>query len=164
MAAFANSGAYLAFAACMLLLVFIFFIIMLSRRLDRLSLGTSGSLEETVGTLTTHMQEMQKFRIELEQYLKHAESRLRSSVRGVGIVRFNPFSNDGSSGGNQSFAIALLDERHSGVVLSALYSRDRVGVYAKPVDAGKSSFTLSSEESEALEKAVTSLGKPRDAK
>jgi hypothetical protein len=133
-----------------------------NRRLDRLSLGKSGSLEETVGVLTAHMRDTQKFRTDLEAYLKHAEARLRTTVRGVGVVRFNPFAQSGSSGGNQSFAIALLDEKHSGVVLSALYSRDRVGVYAKPVTTGKSSFTLSDEETEALTQAIASMdAKPR---
>ena len=156
---------YLSFAALVLALVALLFTVLINRRFERLTLGKSGSLEDTVGILTTHMHDMQKFRGELEQYLKHAESRLRTSVRGVGVVRFNPFAQSEHSGGNQSFAIALIDEKHSGVVLSALYSRDRVGVYAKPVDAGKSSFTLSEEETEALEKAKASLGgKPGEKK
>ncbi len=152
-----HSAPYVAFAAFVLTLVAVFFIISMSRRLDRLSLGESGSLEDTVGVLTEYMHEMQAFRTELELYLKHAEARLRTSVRGVGVVRYNPFANDGSSGGNQSFAIALLDEMLSGVVFSALYARDRVGVYAKPITAGTSTFTLSDEEQEAVEKAKVSL-------
>jgi len=71
-------------------------------------------------------------------------------VRGVGVVRFNPFT---AQGGNQSFAAAFLDEQGSGVVLSTLYARDRVGVYAKPVDNGSSSFELTEEEKEAISKA-----------
>ena len=152
------SAPFLAAAALALALLALFFIIMTARRLERLTLGKSGTLEETVGVLTAHMHEMQTFRSELEMYLKHAESRLRSSIRGVGVIRFNPFANDGSSGGNQSFAIAFLDEKHSGVVFSALYARDRVGVYAKPIEAGASSFTLSDEELQAVEKAKESVG------
>jgi hypothetical protein len=155
---------YISFAALVLTLLALFFIVLVNRRLERLTLGKSGTLEETVGTLTTHMHDMQKFRGELELYLKHAEARMRTSVRGVGVVRFNPFAQSGNSGGNQSFAIALIDEKHSGVVLSALYSRDRVGVYAKPVETGKSSFTLSDEETEALEKAKASLADKPGAK
>ena len=70
-------------------------------------------------------------------------------------MRFNPFG--GTTGGNQSFAVALLDEKHSGVVFSTLYARDRVGVYAKPVEAGASSFELTGEEREAIEKAKESM-------
>jgi hypothetical protein len=81
---------------------------------------------------------------------------LKSSVQGVGVVRFNPFSGDGS-GGNQSFAVAFLDEGYSGVVFSALYARDRVGMYAKPIEKGKSSFELTAEEKEATAKAKHSI-------
>ncbi len=155
------ASAYIAFAACVIALMAVVYALLLSRRLDALSLGDSDSLEKTLGVLTANMTDMKVFRSELELYLKHTESRLRSTVRGIGVVRYNPFLNDGSSGGNQSFAIAFLDETLSGVVFSALYSRDHVGVYAKPLVDGKSSFTLSDEEREAIDKAQVSLTKPR---
>ena len=133
---------YAAFAALALALLAVFFIILLSRRLERLSAGKNGSLEETLNRLMRDTKELQTFRSELEIYLKTAEERLHSSLRGTGVVRFNAFSGTGA-GGNQSFAIALLDEKHSGVVFSALYTRDHVGVYAKPLQDGMSAFTLS---------------------
>ena len=86
-----------------------------------------------------------------------AEGRLRGSVQGIGVVRFNPFVS--GQGGNQSFAAAFLDERGNGVVFSTLYSRDRVGVYAKPVENGASSFELTGEEKEAITKAKESVAK-----
>lgn len=121
-----------------------------------MALGRGGSIEETISILSRDTKELQAFRIELEKYLKLAELRLRGSLQGIGVVRFNPFSGDGS-GGNQSFCIALLDERASGVVLSTLYARDRVGVYAKPVEAGVSTFELTQEEQDAIEKAKKSV-------
>jgi hypothetical protein len=75
-------------------------------------------------------------------------------------VRFNAFSQN-AAGGNQSFAIALLDEKLSGVVFSTLYARDRVGVYAKPIENGTSTFTLTEEEEEAVEKARAHLSQKR---
>ena len=125
------------------------------RRIKNLSVGTHGSLEATLARLSTDVKELQAFRGELQQYLKHAEGRIHSALRGVGVVRFNAFQN--GAGGNQSFAIALLDEKQSGVVFSALYSRDRVGVYAKPLEKGVSPFTLSAEEEEAVDKAQSHL-------
>lgn len=68
-------------------------------------------------------------------------------VQKVGVVRFNPF---GDVGGNQSFAIALLDKYLSGVIILSLYSRDDVKVYSKQVIEGKSEYTLSKEEKEAI--------------
>lgn len=139
---------YLALGAFVLALVAVVLLVILRRRLNRLALGRGGNIEESIAVLVRENKEMQNFRAELEHYLKQAEARLRGSVRGVGLVRFNPF--DQGQGGNQSFAVALLDERGDGAVLSTLYARDRVGVYAKPVEAGASSFDLTPEEKEAI--------------
>jgi hypothetical protein len=66
----------------------------------------------------------------------------------VGVVRFNPF---GDVGGNQSFAIALLDKSLSGVMILSLYSRDGVKVYSKQIKEGKTTeHKLSEEEEEAI--------------
>ncbi len=73
------------------------------------------------------------------------------SIQGVGMVRFNPFKD---TGGDQSFAIALLDKNNNGVVISTLYSREGTRIYAKPIEKGDSSYHLSEEEKEAIQKAV----------
>ncbi len=147
---------YAAFGALALSIFALFILLSLRRRLARLALGRNGSMEETISILSRDAKELQNFRAELEKYLKLSESRLRGSVQGVGVVRFNPFSGDGS-GGNQSFAAAFLDERGDGVVFSTLYSRDRVGVYAKPLENGVSTFELSGEEKQAIAKAQASI-------
>ena len=146
---------YLALGACVLALLALLWLFLLRRRLARLSLGKSGSIEETLAVLSRNMKEAGAFRAEMEAYLKHVETRLQSSLQGVGVVRFNPFPQSG--GGNQSFAVAFLDEKLSGVVLSTLYARDRVGVYGKPIEKGVSTFELTAEEKEAIEKAKQSL-------
>lgn len=151
---------YVALAAFVLALTLFGMHLSLRRRLARLALGRNGSIEETVTILMRDMKEYKEFRGELERYLKLAEGRLRGSVQGVGVVRFNPFSSEGQ-GGNQSFALCLLDETGGGVVLSTLYSRDRVGVYAKPLAGFASSYELSDEEKQSIERAREQLAKHR---
>ena len=151
---------YVAAIALLMAIILVLLHFLLRRRLARLALGTSGSLEESIAILTREMEEARNFRAELERYLKLAESRLRGSVQGIGVVRFNPFSGDGS-GGNQSFAAAFLDEHGDGVVFSTLYARDRVGVYGKPLEAGISHFELSEEERLAIDKAQKQIAKNR---
>ena len=73
------------------------------------------------------------------------------SVKRVGMVRFNPFR---EVGGDQSFSLALLDDDNSGVVITSLYIREGNRVYGKPIKEGKSEYSLSSEEKEALLKAT----------
>jgi hypothetical protein len=146
---------YLAAAAFVLALLCLAATFATRRRLKRLVLGRNGSIEESIAILAREGKEIKEFRTELEQYLKLVESRLRGSVQGVATVRFNPFV--GGQGGNQSFATAFLDEEGSGVVFSTLYARDRVGVYAKPVDKGASSFELTQEEKDAIAEATESI-------
>ena len=55
-----------------------------------------------------------------------------------------------------SFAVALLNEENSGVVFNGIYSREMSNIYAKPVEKGNSSYTLSEEEAEAIRKAINS--------
>ena len=72
---------------------------------------------------------------------REASSRL--ALQRVGIIRFNPFQD---SGGDQSFAIALLDQAGSGVVVSSLRGRAETRIFAKHVANGGSNHALSDEE------------------
>jgi hypothetical protein len=88
---------------------------------------------------------------QLNQLYERLELRSRGSLQHIGLVRFNPFEDTGS---DQSFAIALLDERHDGIVLSSLHGRTNTRLFAKPVENGESRHALSDEESQAIRIAV----------
>ena len=77
------------------------------------------------------------------------------SIQKVGVVRFNPFAD---TGGDQSFAVALLDAEGNGVVLSSLHGRADTRIFAKPVQAGRSKHALSDEEQDAIRKALSPAG------
>ena len=73
------------------------------------------------------------------------------SIQKVGVVRFNPFKD---TGGDQSFAIALLDKSNNGLVISSLYGREGTRIYTKPIEKGNSTYHLSEEEKQAIQKAI----------
>ena len=79
------------------------------------------------------------------------EATTQRSIQKVGVIRYNPFSD---AGGDQSFAIALLDAEGNGLVVSSLHSRTETRVFAKPVRAGRSTYSLSDEEQQAVKKAL----------
>lgn len=91
---------------------------------------------------------------DLTEVVRRLEQASRHSLRGVGVVRFNPF---GDTGGDQSFALALLNAHRNGLVISSLRSRSESRVYAKPVENGESTYALSSEEKEAIQRALQSM-------
>ena len=80
------------------------------------------------------------------------EAAQRRSFQRIGLVRFNPFED---TGGNQSFALALLDQAGDGFVISSLHARAGTRVYGKAIAGGASESNLSAEESEALRLALT---------
>jgi hypothetical protein len=83
----------------------------------------------------------------LEQSVAKVAAALPSTVRSVGVVRFNPFP---EMGGTMSFSMALLDGRANGVVISVLNDRQGSRVYGKQVEAGVSPQKLSEEEQQAI--------------
>ncbi|MFQ6000485.1 MAG: DUF4446 family protein [Anaerolineae bacterium] len=87
---------------------------------------------------------------ELFQRSEEVGRRLERSIQRVGVVRFNAFPD---VGGDQSFAIALLDNHGDGVVISSLQGRTENRVYAKPLKRWDSTYALSDEEKQAIAKA-----------
>lgn len=115
--------------------------------------GDLGSAFKSVGA---EIDELEKFRSEMEKYLLSVEQRLRRSTQTAETVRFNAFKGDGA-GGNQSFATAFVNEEGDGTVISSLYSRDRVSVFAKAVSKFRSEIELSEEERHVVSLAKAKL-------
>lgn len=86
---------------------------------------------------------------ELKKEIKEVRKKQEGCLQKIGVVRFNPFRGEG---GNQSFSIALLDEKDDGVVVTSLYSKEGGRVYAKEIKSGASEYTLSEEERGIIEK------------
>ncbi|MFN2465949.1 MAG: DUF4446 family protein [Candidatus Dormibacteria bacterium] len=75
---------------------------------------------------------------------------VESHLQCVGMVRYNAFED---TGGDQSFALALLDAHGNGAIFNGLYHRNDCKVYAKPVRDWKSTYSMSDEETMAIRKA-----------
>jgi hypothetical protein len=70
----------------------------------------------------------------------------------ISLFRFNPFSD---TGGKQSFILALLDGKNSGILLTSLHNRGVTRWYIKEVKDGKGiDIELSEEEKQTVKKAV----------
>lgn len=146
------SDKIIIYAAGGLALISIIWAIFLEVRLRKIFGGKKpDGLEEILKTIAAELKDANEFRGEMEKYLESVERRLRKSAQHVGIVRFNPFPD---AGGDQSFAIAIMDEKKSGVVLSSLYGRDTSRIYAKPLENAASRYQLSDEERKAIEEAL----------
>lgn len=102
---------------------------------------------ETIKHLDTEVQEL----FELTERIRKLALR---SIHRVGLVRFNPFND---IGGDQSFAIALLDGKDSGLVISSIHTKEGTRVYSKPIIQGQATkYPLTEEEKQAIQLANSS--------
>ncbi|HEY8829482.1 MAG TPA: DUF4446 family protein [Candidatus Limnocylindria bacterium] len=124
----------------------------LRSRLRRiLSDNGSTGLDEVLAAQATRIEQLATRVDALTALQRELESATGRSLQKVGVVRFNPFQD---SGGDQSFAIALLDQRGSGVVVSSLHGRAETRIFAKQVVNGRSTHSLSDEEQQAIREAL----------
>ena len=132
-------------------IILIVWLILIELRLKKFFRGKKAKdLEGVLMALADDLKNLNTSKEEIVRYLETVERRLKKSIQNLNTVRFNPFEDSGS---NQSFAIAFLDQNGDGVVISSLYSREKVNVYAKPIKKYQSEYALSEEEKEAVNTA-----------
>jgi uncharacterized protein YlxW (UPF0749 family) len=120
----------------------------LERRLKTLLTAASGEdLETLLQSYLAQVQETASQVQDLNALAKRLQVAARYSLQHLGVVRFNPFPD---TGGNQSFAIALVDGHGNGVVISSLHAREGTRVYAKPLKKWESEYALTDEEKQAI--------------
>ena len=118
-------------------------------------LGNGKNIEEDLENYMYRVDRVEKQNGEINGIIKGMNKNLEKCVQKIGIVRYNAFKDVGS---DLSFTLAMLDENNDGVVLNGIYSREMSNIYAKPVEKGKSTYTLSEEEQEAIKKALGPKG------
>lgn len=128
----------------------------LRRRLRRIVPNVPGGeagLDEILDTQVQRADALSTRVDALVRLQQELETALQRSIQRIGVVRFNPFPD---TGGDQSFAIALLDRIGNGIVISSLHSRADTRIFAKQIANGRSRYPLSDEEQDAIKAALGS--------
>mgnify|MGYP001619086999 CR=1 FL=1 len=148
---------YVTYALLGSIVILIGWIIRLEIKLGRFLKGKDGkSLEDSIVSGNKNLEKLNEFQKEVIGHFINVEKRLKRSIQAVETMRFNPFKGTGD-GGNQSFSTSFVSENGDGVVVSSLYSRDRVSVFSKPLQKFESSFELTEEEKEVISNSKNSL-------
>jgi len=105
-------------------------------------------LEGIIKRSSQHDEAFGKVQQEIGGLLRGQQAHLQK----FSLIRFNPFEEEG---GDQSFVLTILNGKNDGIVISSLYSRSGVRVYAKQVEGGKpAKHQFTKEEKEAIEKSA----------
>ena len=107
--------------------------------------------EEIIHGLMRRIARLEAKSEELDPRVNLLEKVAATSIQKTGFMRFNPFQD---TGGDNSFILALLDHANTGIVLSSLYMRDGIRLYAKSIEEGKPKQVLSEEEKKVLEDTI----------
>lgn len=159
MANLISNPIFFVYALIALAILLIGWIVRLEIKIKRLLIGKdSKSLEDSIVSAGTNIDKLNNFQKEVISHFSNIEKRLNRSVQAVETLRFNPFKGTGD-GGNQSFSTALLNENGDGVIISSMYSRDRISIFSKPLEKFQSNFELTEEETEVLTNSKNKLKK-----
>jgi hypothetical protein len=110
-----------------------------------------GSLHELLAAHADQIAKASSRMTEMEELHEILIRRTEQGIQHIGLVRFNPFEDTGS---DQSFALALLDAHHDGLVLSSLHGRASTRLFAKSIAGGRATHPLSDEEAAAMRIAL----------
>jgi len=114
-------------------------------------LGKGENIDIMIKDYVSQVQDIKQENKEIEKYCEVLANKENKCLQKIGLVRYNAYKDTGS---NLSFAVAILDEENSGIVLNGIYTRDSSNIYCKNVEKGESSYALSKEEKEAIYKAI----------
>jgi uncharacterized protein DUF4446 len=110
-----------------------------------------GQQPKTIEEVVVLLEEKEKEIKKLSERIQLLEKEGKLSVKKIGLIRYNSFS---GVGGNQSFSLALLNDSNDGITLTSIYSNEEGSrVYGKTIENGKSNYSLSAEESQAIKEA-----------
>jgi hypothetical protein len=143
--------ALVAVVAAVLALILV---LVLGSRVQRMRRALRGRRAQARGEAARPSEEPELHALEvagLREQMQGLQDTVAHAVQCVGLVRFDAFED---LGGMLSFAVAMLDQTGSGVVLSSINGRNETRIYAKPIERGSSRINLSGEEEEAIRRAL----------
>jgi len=141
-----------------ILLIFLVLIILrnmniMNRKYSALMSGKKGAdLEKVIRFRFKEMDQVKANAKRITREHKDVKNHLSSCVSKMSLVKYDAFN---EMAGKLSFAIALLNDDNTGIILNAMHSREGCFMYAKEIIKGESYIPLSEEEKEALSRAKT---------
>ncbi len=114
-------------------------------------LGNGQDFNSILAGYVEKVENVSRETLDMNSKINDIRKNMEKCIQKVGVVRYKAYLDSGS---DLCFAVALLDFEDNGVVINGIYSRDNTTTtYAKPIEHGKSKYTLVDEEIQAIELA-----------
>ena len=124
----------------------------LEKRYNFFMRGSDGkSLEKQFQRQFNQIDRINEVNVDVINEIKRMNQSMDLLFSKYGVEKYDAFED---VGGKISFVVALLDQENTGIILNAVHSRDNCFLYLKEIFKGESYVMLSTEEVEALRKAV----------
>jgi len=127
-------------------------LLLIYHRNQRVVMGSRGTVDivEHVAAVDEKMANVRVALEDLTLAVRDHDVRIDSTLSRIGVVRFDAYQD---LGGRQSTAVAFLNARGDGVVITTVVSRDFARMYVKLIKEGTPDIPLAPEEIEAVEQA-----------
>ena len=134
-------------------LISFYYTIKTKKRYERviMRLGAGEDLRKIMDKYITQVQQVEKKNNQIADYCTNLDRELSKSIKKIGLIKYDAFNDTKNK---LSFSLALLDRNNSGIIINSIYGINNSNVYAKPIIKGSSKYNLSSEEIDALKKAM----------
>lgn len=114
-------------------------------------LGNGQDFNSVLAGYVEKVENVSRETFDINSKINDIRKNMEKCIQKVGVVRYKAYLDSGS---DLCFAVALLDFEDNGIVINGIYSRDNTTTtYAKPIEHGKSKYTLVDEEVQAIELA-----------
>lgn len=115
---------------------------------------SGNGLEDLLKANLREVKDLSQLAADLGSRLGQVENKLRGGIDRAELVRFNSFEN---LGGELSFALTLLNQEGTGVILTGIHTVEESRIYAKAIEKGQAAVKLSQEEKLAIERACKTI-------
>lgn len=139
------------FLLAILLCIVVCYALYLDHKIVVLTRGKNGtSLEDVIKACIASSEAIERRNEHIIAHASKLDEKMSHALRNVQTMRYKAYDTNSS---NQSFSIALVNEKGNGVILSSLHSHERMSTFAKPIENYESMYELTEEELAVLDDA-----------
>ena len=138
-------------ALAIVLFIVICYALYLDHKIVVLTRGKNGaSLEDVIKACIVNAEAIEKRNALIMEHASLLDEKMSHALRNAQTIRYKAFDANGS---NQSFSIALINEKGNDVVITSLHSHERMSTFAKPLENYESTYELTEEELAVIDDA-----------